>query len=125
MSSGRRPTRETKDLAILHNEPDVDAVAFGLSLMEEVPPFGGAELVLSSHGSDRTSHRFHRLERANDFVMDVSDSRRWLDLSGAPGRIAVDSQTLKLVGSASRSSAGAGLHDLTPRGAPIRWRQNQ
>ncbi len=62
-----------KTFAIVPNGLDVDAAAFGLSLAEQFRHFGRAELVLSSQGSDRTSHWFHRLERANDFVLYVSD----------------------------------------------------
>jgi NTE family protein len=68
-----RPDPRPKTFAIVPNGPEVDAAAFGLSLTEQLRRFGRAELVLSSEGSDRTSHWFHRLERSNDFVLYVSD----------------------------------------------------
>jgi NTE family protein len=68
-----RPDARPKTFALVPNGPDVDAAAFGLSLAEQLRRFGRAELVLSSEASDRTSHWFHRLERANDFVLYVSD----------------------------------------------------
>jgi NTE family protein len=68
----RRDARP-RTFAIVPNGLDVDAVAFGLSLAAQLRRFGRAELVLSSEGSERTSHWFHRVERANDFVLYVSD----------------------------------------------------
>ena len=68
-----RPDAGPKTFAIVPNGLEIDAVAFGLSLVEQLRRFGRAELVLSSEGSERTSHWFHRLERANDFVLYVSD----------------------------------------------------
>jgi NTE family protein len=70
-----QPRTRPKTFAIVPNALDIDAAAFGLSLAEEFRRFGRAELVLSSQGSDRTSHWFHRLERANDFVLYVSDAQ--------------------------------------------------
>ena len=68
-----RPDAGPKTFAIVPNGLEIDAVAFGLSLAEQLRRFGRAELVLSSEGSERTSHWFHRLERANDFVLYVAD----------------------------------------------------
>jgi len=70
-----QPRTRPKTFAIVPNGLDIDAAAFGLKLAEEFRRFGRAELVLSSQGSDRTSHWFHRLERANDFVLYVSDAQ--------------------------------------------------
>lgn len=68
-----QPHVRPKTFAIVPNGLDVDAAGFGVSLAEELRRLGRAELVLSTQGSDRTSHWFHRLERANDFVLYVSD----------------------------------------------------
>lgn len=68
-----QPRARPKTFAIVPNGLDIDAAQFGLNLAEQFRRFGRAELVLSSQGSDRTSHWFHRLERANDFVLYVSD----------------------------------------------------
>jgi NTE family protein len=68
-----QPRARPRTFAIVPNGLDIDAAAFGLTLAEQFRRFGRAELVLSSQGSDRTSHWFHRLERANDFVLYVSD----------------------------------------------------
>jgi NTE family protein len=67
------PHVKPKAFAIVPNGLDVDAAGFGLNLAEQLRRLGRAELVLSSQASDRTSHWFHRLERANDFVLYVSD----------------------------------------------------
>ena len=68
-----QPRARPKTFAIVPNGLDIDAAQFGLNLAEQFRRFGRAELELSSQGSDRTSHWFHRLERANDFVLYVSD----------------------------------------------------
>jgi NTE family protein len=68
-----QPRARPKAFAIVPNGLDTDAAAFGMRLAEQFRQYGRAELVLSSQGSDRTSHWFHRLERANDFIIYVSD----------------------------------------------------
>jgi len=68
-----QPRARPKTFAIVPNGLDVDAAGFGLSLLEQLRRLGRAELVLSNQGSEQTSHWFHRLERANDFVLYVAD----------------------------------------------------
>jgi NTE family protein len=70
-----KPRASPKTFAIVPNAPDVDTAEFGRNLAEQLRRLGRAELVLSSQVGDRTSHWFHRLERANDFILYVSDSQ--------------------------------------------------
>jgi NTE family protein len=75
----RRPRRQTraipKTFALVPHGPDVDASGFGSQLVECLRKLGRAELVVSARATEQTSHWFHRLERANDFVVYVTDAR--------------------------------------------------
>jgi len=72
-SSGE--TRATpKTFAIVPCTADVDGPDFASRLAACLRTEGRAELVLSTQGHEQTSHWFHRLERANDFVVYVTDS---------------------------------------------------
>jgi len=73
--AGVPPHARPKTFALVPNGLDIDAAAFGVTLAEEFRRYGRTELILGSQGADRTSHWFHRLERANDFVIYVSDPR--------------------------------------------------
>jgi len=53
----------------------IDAAEFGSQLVECLRKMGRAELVVRTQAHEQTSHWFHRLERANDFVVYVSDAR--------------------------------------------------
>jgi NTE family protein len=64
-----------KTFAIVPHGEDVDAEGFGRQLLECLKASGRAELVSYTTGGDRTSHWFHRLERANDFVVYVTGFR--------------------------------------------------
>jgi len=71
--AGVQPHAQPKTFAVVPNGLDVDAATFGVALTEEFRRYGRAELILGSQATDRTSHWFHRLERANDFVLYVAD----------------------------------------------------
>ena len=73
--AGVQPHARPKTFAIVPNAQDVDAVRFGAGLAEQLRRLGRAELVFSEQCSDRTSHWFHRLENANEYVLYVSDPR--------------------------------------------------
>jgi NTE family protein len=70
-----QPHLRPKIFAIVPNGVEVDAAAFGSSLAEHLKRLGRPELVVSTQGRERTSHWFDRLERANDFVLYVSDAQ--------------------------------------------------
>jgi NTE family protein len=52
---------------------DVDAGGFATEFVKALARFGRAELVWSVRGATHTSHWFHRIESANDFVVYVAD----------------------------------------------------
>ncbi len=70
---GARPFTIPKTFALVPAEASVDAIRVGTDLVTCLRRFGRAELVTSSQATDRTTHWFHRLERANDFVIYVTD----------------------------------------------------
>jgi NTE family protein len=69
------PRVRPKIFAIVPNGTDVDATEFGSKLAGQLRRCGRPELVVSDQGKDRTSHWFDRLERANDFVLYVSEAQ--------------------------------------------------
>jgi NTE family protein len=68
-----QPRVAPKVLVVVPNGPDVDAPRFAATLAQYLREVGRTEIVLSALANDQTSHWFHRLERANDFVVYVSD----------------------------------------------------
>jgi NTE family protein len=68
-----QPRVAPKALVVVPNGSDVDAARFASTLAQCLRQMGRTEIVLSSLANDQTSHWFHRLERANDFVVYVSD----------------------------------------------------
>ncbi|MBS0417456.1 MAG: patatin-like phospholipase family protein [Proteobacteria bacterium] len=70
---GARPLSVPKTFALVPADAAVDATRVGGDLVTCLRRFGRAELVTSSQATDRTTHWFHRLERANDFVIYVAD----------------------------------------------------
>ena len=72
-SAQARATPRT--FAVVPCTADVDAPQFAAGLAACLRSQGRrAELVLSTQGHEQTSHWFHRLERANDYVVYVTDS---------------------------------------------------
>src|SRR5262249_10888631 len=69
----RRPATVPKTLAIVPHDAGVDARALGSSLVSCLRRFGRAELISSTDAAERTTHWFHRVERANEFVVYVTD----------------------------------------------------
>ncbi|MBV9723596.1 MAG: patatin-like phospholipase family protein, partial [Gammaproteobacteria bacterium] len=72
-SSGQTRARP-KSFAIVPCTADIDAAQFATAFAACLRGQGRAELVLSTQGHEQTSHWFHRLERANDYVVYVTDS---------------------------------------------------
>jgi NTE family protein len=70
-----QPRVAPKALVVVPNGSDVDGERFASSLAKCLREMGRTEIVLSSLANDQTSHWFHRLERANDFVIYVSDAQ--------------------------------------------------
>jgi NTE family protein len=63
-----------KTFVLVPHGPEVDGQRFASALVECLRGFGRVELVLGTTASEQTSHWFHRLERANDFVVYVADA---------------------------------------------------
>ena len=70
-----RPASDTKIFAIVPCDACECAAALGADLVACLAMFGRAELISSAQASDRTSHWFHRVERANKFVVYLTDDR--------------------------------------------------
>jgi len=62
-----------KTFAIVPFDSSDGAAAFGADLVASLARFGRSELMTGAQATDRTSHWFHRLERANDFVVYMTD----------------------------------------------------
>jgi NTE family protein len=73
--TGRQSRALPKTFAIVPIGPEVNATEFAAQLVESLRTAGRAELVLYERAHDQTSHWFHRLERANEFVVYVTDVR--------------------------------------------------
>lgn len=52
---------------------DVDSASFAIELVNSLRTMGRAELVWSVRGADHSSHWFHKVESANDYVVYVAD----------------------------------------------------
>jgi NTE family protein len=73
--TGRQTRAAPKTFAVVPHGDGVDGSEFGSQLVECLRKVGRAELVVRARAHEQTSHWFHRLERANDFVVYVSDAR--------------------------------------------------
>jgi NTE family protein len=69
----RRTPSVPKTFAIVPDDASVDPLKLGANLTASLRHFGRAELVLSTQAAEQTSHWFHRLERANDFIVYLAD----------------------------------------------------
>ncbi len=67
--------RTPRTFAVVPHDASGQAAQFGQSLLECFRGFGRCELVSSAQAHEQTSHWFHRIERANDFVMYLTDAR--------------------------------------------------
>jgi NTE family protein len=63
-----------KTFAIVPYDPSDGAAQFGAELLACLQGFGKSELISGAQATDRTSHWFHRLERANEFVVYLTDA---------------------------------------------------
>jgi NTE family protein len=69
----RRPASAPKTFAIVPCDGCECAAALGAELLSCLGSFGRTELIAGAQATDRTSHWFHRLERANEFVLYLTD----------------------------------------------------
>jgi NTE family protein len=61
--------------AIVPHDEQANGLEFAEQLVKCLSQIGRTELVPSSRANDQTTHWFHRLERANKYVIYVTDSR--------------------------------------------------
>jgi NTE family protein len=61
--------------AVVPQDERVGGLAFAEQLVKHLSQTGKTELVPSARANDQTTHWFHRLERANKYVVYVTDSR--------------------------------------------------
>jgi len=73
--TGRPAKALPKTFAIVPHGQEVDATLFSEQLVECLKRTGRAELVVLERAHEQTSHWFHRLERANDYVVYVTEPR--------------------------------------------------
>jgi NTE family protein len=71
--SGRTKRAAHKTFAIVPHDFEVDAVSFATDLVNCLGRFGRAELIWDVRGAEHTTHWFHNVERANDFVVYVTE----------------------------------------------------
>jgi NTE family protein len=69
---GVRP-HAARTFTIVPQSIDLDVGGFASEFVKALARFGRAELVWSVRGAAHTSHWFHRIESANDFVVYVAD----------------------------------------------------
>jgi len=84
LSQSRARTRAhgARTFTILPQSVEVDAGGFATELVKALSTFGRTELVWDVRAGSHTSHWFHRIESANDYVVYVGEanSGRWSSL---------------------------------------------
>lgn len=81
-SQNRARPQRARTFAVLPQTFDVDAASFANELVKALGQSGRTELVWSVRGAAHTSHWYHTLEAANDFVVYVADptASSWTNL---------------------------------------------
>jgi NTE family protein len=74
-SNNRSGRAALHTFAVVPHDMEVDAVSFASELVASLNKIGRAELIWNVRGSEHTSHWFHNVERANDFVVYVTDHK--------------------------------------------------
>src|SRR3984957_18017556 len=136
-SKPRGPRHSARTFTLLPQSVEVDVGGFASDFVKALSRFGRAELVWSVRAESHTSHWFHKIETANDFVVYVGDPApgRWSSLGIRPADalllLARAEGTVgpwqALVGSRESSMAPQRaelilLHDgKIARGAAARW----
>jgi NTE family protein len=72
--ANRRPAAAPKTFAIVPYDTSEAGARLGAELLGCLQRFGKSELIAGAQATDRTSHWFHRLERANEFVVYLTDA---------------------------------------------------
>jgi NTE family protein len=72
-SRGRARPRGARTFAIVPQSTGLDAGGLASELKKALERYGRSEVVWSVRGATHTSHWFHRIESANDFVVYVAD----------------------------------------------------
>lgn len=70
---GTMRSRGARTFTLVPQSLDLDVAGFATDFVKELSRYGRAELVWSVRGATHTSHWFHRIESANDFVVYVAD----------------------------------------------------
>ena len=81
-SRARGPRHSARTFTLLPQSIEVDVGGFATDFVKALTRFGRTELVWSVRAGSHTSHWFHKLETANDFVVYVGDATpgRWSSL---------------------------------------------
>jgi NTE family protein len=81
-SRARKHWHGARTFTVLPQSVEVDVGSFAAEFVKALSEFGRAELVWSVRAGSHTSHWFHRVESANDYVVYVADSNpgRWSSL---------------------------------------------
>src|SRR5579863_1354390 len=81
-SRARGPRHGARTFTLLPQSLEVDVGGFASDFVKALQAFGSTELVWSVRAESHTSHWFHKLESANDFVVYVADCApgRWSNL---------------------------------------------
>lgn len=64
-----------KTIAVVPHDNDVDAVGFATELVAALSSIGKTELIWNVRGAEHTSHWFNNVERANEYVVYVTDPK--------------------------------------------------
>jgi NTE family protein len=81
-SHARGPRHGARTFTLLPQSVEVDVGGFASDFVKALSRFGRTELVWSVRAESHTSHWFHRIESANDYVVYVADpgAGRWSSL---------------------------------------------
>jgi NTE family protein len=81
-SRGRGQPQGARTFTLLPQSVEVDVAGFASEFVKALAGFGRTELVWSVRAGSHTSHWFHKIETANDYVIYVADSTpgRWSNL---------------------------------------------
>jgi NTE family protein len=81
-SRSRGPRHGARTFTLLPQSLEVDVGGFASEFVKALSRFGRTELVWSVRAESHTSHWFHKIESANDFVVYVGDAApgRWSSL---------------------------------------------
>ena len=81
-SRARTPSHAARTFTLLPQSVEVDVGGFAAELVKALSAFGRTELVWNVRAGTHTSHWFHRIESANEYVVYVAEanSGRWSSL---------------------------------------------